>query len=506
MITRSNLLAAIIAAVGLVAVGAAGGYWWSHRSAESADAAPMGGRKVLYWHDPMVPNAKFDKPGKSPYMNMDLVPVYADEAGDAGAGVRVSPAVRQNLGVRLGKVERGSLSRELSAVGEVAFDERLLELVQARVDGVITRLHVKAPLERVRRGQPLADIQAPAWLEAQQEYLALLDAQSDRTQAIRDAARTRLQILGVPEAMIRQIESERRTRTTTTIVAPIDGVVSELSVREGAAFEAGAALFRINGLESVWVNAQIPEAQVARLPQRSKVTALATAWPGMRFKGEILALVPEVAAQTRTLTARVSLRNWDRKLSPGMYVSLDFEAPSPEPQLLIPSEAVIATGERTVVVTVGEGGAFEVADVRLGAEQGGRTVILSGLKEGQSIVLSGQFLIDSEASLRSAVNRLESSGPEGEDAGHSTDATAAVHLSQGRITVLTPEEVTIAHEPVPSLKWRAMTMTFKAPETGMPRDLAVGQAVTFSFTAHADGHFQIERIAPLARKQTEGTP
>jgi membrane fusion protein, copper/silver efflux system len=390
----------------LLAIGAGAGYWWAHRTITSA---PEG--KILYWHDPMKPDVKFDKPGKSPFMDMQLVPVYADQ-GSGGGGVRVSPGVIQNLGIRLGKVEKASLNSDLHAVGSVVFDDRLVEVVQARVDGYITRLDVKAPLERVRRGQPLAAVLAPQWLEAQQEYLTLMDARSQSAELVRQAARQRLSVLGVPEAAIRTVETKHETSATTTVVAPIDGVVTELGVRDGAAFTAGASLFRINGLATVWVNAQIPEAQVSRVPLGSSVEAQATAWPGQTFKGRLIALLPQVDSQTRTLTVRVALDNPSFRLSPGMWVTLNFTAPAAEPRLVVPNEAVIVTGERSVVIVAGEGGSFNAVNVTTGVEQDGQTPILSGLKEGQSIVLSGQFLIDSEASLTATVNRLQSSGPQ----------------------------------------------------------------------------------------------
>jgi Cu(I)/Ag(I) efflux system membrane fusion protein len=292
-------------------------------------------------------------------------------------------------------------------VGSVAFDERLLHVVQARVEGYVTRLHVKSPLERVQRGQPLAEIQAPAWLAAQSEYLGLLDAESERARSIRDAARERLVVLGVPEATIRRIEETREMEADTTVLAPADGVVTELAVREGAAFMPGAPLFRINGLETVWVNAQVPEAQVGQIPPGSSVTARATAWPGAAFEGSVSALLPEIDPATRTLPVRIVVRNPERKLAPGMFVSLEFEGRKGEPQLVVPTEALIVTGARSVVIVAREGGGFDVAEVTAGAEADGRTAILSGLEEGDSIVLSGQFLIDSEASLRSAVTRLE---------------------------------------------------------------------------------------------------
>ena len=411
---RLSQTKSLAVALALVALGAGAGYWWANRTEISGNTAnppgaAAGQGKPLYWYDPMIPNQHFDKPGKSP-MGMEMVPKYTD-AGSESGGVRVSSAVVQNLGIRLGKVEKTSLKSGLHVVGSVVYDDRLLEVVQARVEGYVTRLNVKAPLERVRRGQPLAAILAPQWLEAQQEYLTLIDAHSQGAAVIREAARQRLIVLGVPEAAIRAVETKHETNATTTLVAPIDGVVTELGVRNGAAFMAGASLFRINGLATVWVNAQIPESRVSVVPLGSNVAAHATAWPGTTFKGRIIAFLPQVDPQTRTLTVRVALDNPGLRLSPGMWVALDFTAPASEVQLVVPSEAVIVTGERSVVIVAGEGGSFDVVNVTTGVEQNGRTPILSGLKEGESIVLSGQFLIDSEASLTSTVTRLKTTAP-----------------------------------------------------------------------------------------------
>lgn len=488
----------IVVVLAVLLGGAALGYWFAHSgmqpetpSAATADgdtATPAKGeRRILYWHDPMVPGAKFDKPGKSPFMDMQLVPVYADEEV-TGVAVSVSSSISQNLGIRLGKVERTILRPRLDAVGSVAFDERLLELVPARVEGYVAKLRVKAPLELVRRGQPLADILAPQWLEAQEEYLSLLDAKSERGQSVRDAARQRLQVLGVPESTIRSIETDRKTKASTTLFAPIDGVVTELAVREGAAFMAGTVLFKINGMKTVWVNAQVPETQVSLIPMGSTVETVATAWPGVRFKGRVEALLPEVDLQTRTLQVRIAVDNPDFRLTPGMFVSLEFVAMAGEPQLVVPSEAVITTGERSAVIVARDAGGFDVADVTAGIEADGKTAILSGLQEGQSIVLSGQFLIDSEASLRSTVARLTSV---------SNAVTPAMHQTQGTITEISPEQITIAHDAVPSLDWGPMTMSFKTPDKRLPPDLKSGDRVSFSFSAQGPDRYRIDRITFL---------
>lgn len=506
-------IAVVIAAL---IVGLALGYVVSrHRSGDASaqpggsqlgDAAANKDRKVLYWHDPMVPGQKFDKPGKSPFMNMPLVPVYADD--DAGGDVRVKASVTQNLGIRLGKAEKRVLPQQFAAVGSVTFDERLLEVVQARVSGYVTRLHVKAPLERVRRGQPLAELLAPEWRAAQQEYLALLDAKAESASVIREAARQRLAVLGVPETTIRAIDSDRKTRPTTTIYAPIDGVVTELAVREGSAFTAGGPLVRINGLSSVWVSAQVPEAQVSLVTQGSSIEVHAKAWPGATFKGRVIALLPEVDLQTRTLTVRVAIDNPGFKLAPGMFVSLEFAGAAQEPQLVVPSEAVIMTGERSVVVVAREDGAFDVAEVKVGSERDGLSTILYGLKEGQSVVLSGQFLIDSEANLKSTVDRLTSAPPSasGTETPRKADATQTLHLTRGIVKAISPTEVTIEHEPVPSLQWGAMTMSFKLPAKGLPKDTEVGKRVDFSFFATEAGGFQIDSINILDQPAQDTRP
>lgn len=407
----SHRLWIAIAAVALC-VGLLGGYWIGDRSKDEpraqAGTSASGGRaerKVLYWHDPMVPSAKFDKPGKSPFMDMQLVPVYGDEEGSAA--VQIDATLVQNLGIRLGKVEKRAIEQRVRAVGNVVVDERRIQVVQTRVPGTVTRLHVRSPLVPVKRGQLLAEVVSPEWVAAQQEYLALLDAQSASAQPIREAARGRLEVLGVPDATIRAIESTRKVSATTSVHSPMDGVIAELAVREGAAFAVGSTLFQIANLQSVWVEAQIPESQLSAVTGGTSVQVTATAWPGRTFEGRVIALLPNVDPQTRTVGARLEVTNEGEKLVPGMYVSVEFVQPGDGEQLVVPSEALIMTGERAVVIVGREGGGFDVANVTIGAEVDGKTAILSGLTEGQSVVLSGQFLLDSEASLKSAINRIE---------------------------------------------------------------------------------------------------
>ncbi len=431
---------ALVLGVG-IALGVGWSNWRMSRTATgdgSMAAAPMISmanpkRRVLYWHDPMKPEVKFDKPGKSPFMDMQLQPVYADEGEGADSrepGVRVSTTARQQLGIRLGRVERAAVAPEINAVGIVAYDEAAQAVVQPRADGYVTRLMVRAALDSVRQGQVLAEVDIPAWREALGEYLALLPAQPAAEQpatsgvadqstappeaasaiALRTALRHRLVVLGVPVASIQQVEQSHALPAHFELNAPVSGVVTELGIREGAAFMAGTMVARISRIDSVWVDAQLPEAQARSVPPGQRVRITASAHPGKVFAGKVLRVLPQLDAVTRTVGVRILVDNTAGRLSPGMYVNAALPGGAAQAQLWVPSEAVITTGERSVVIVARDGGGFDVASVTAGIESGGKTAILSGLREGQSVVLSGQFLIDSEANLKSAFNRLTAGG------------------------------------------------------------------------------------------------
>jgi Cu(I)/Ag(I) efflux system membrane fusion protein len=226
---------------------------------------------------------------------------------------------------------------------------------------------------------------------------------------LREATRQRLAVLGIPEGAILELEKTRAVPPATALLAPIDGVITELGLREGGTFEPGALLFRINGTATVWVNAQLREPDARMVRPGSIVETRSAARPGEVFKGHVQVILPQIDPVTRTVSVRVAIDNPAGKLSPGMYVQSTLTGTAGEAQLWVPSEAVIATGERSVVIREGAGGRFDVVEVTLGTESGGKTAILTGLAEGQAIVLSGQFLIDSEANLKSAINRLTTS-------------------------------------------------------------------------------------------------
>ena len=466
--------------------------------AAAAKDAPADGKKVLYWHDPMVPGQKFDKPGKSPFMDMQLVPVYADSDGDQGT-VTINSRMQQNFGVRTAEVTRGMLALPVEAVGVVAYNDRDVALVQARSNGFVERLHVRAPLDPVRRGQPLADLYVPDWVAAQEEYLSARRLAGTQLDALVSGARQRMRLAGMNDAQIAQIESTGRVSARFTVTAPIDGVVTELGAREGMTVMSGAMLFRINGLGTVWINAEVRENQAGEVRPGIPVEARASALPGVVLRGKVNAILPEINIATRTLKVRVEVANPGGQLKPGMFATVNFTPAARRESLLVPTEAVIQTGKRSVVVIEQEPGKFAPVDVQIGTESGGQTEILKGLQAGQKVVLSGQFLIDSEANLKASTARMEGAEP-GAATAPGPSGAGPTHHGEGKVESIEKDEVTLSHGPIPTLKWGPMTMGFKLPASGLPKNIAVGDSVAFEMRQTKDGAFEIVTIAPAKPK------
>ena len=486
---KSRIVMALVAA-GLLGAAVGGGYWFAmHRMAAEMDAqaaapAPEG-KKPLYYHDPMYPQSKFDKPGKSPFMDMMLVPVYGDDGADTGS-VNISSRVVQNLGIRTAEVTSGNVDKKVEAVGTVAFDERAVVLVQAKVAGYIEKLFVRAPLDPVAKGQPLAEILAPEWVAAQEEFLAL-QRSPQANEALRQAARQRLLLLGMSEATIAAVAADGKARPRITLLAPASGVIGELGIREGMSVAPGAMLFRINGLSTVWINADVPETQSAWIKPGGVTTATVPAWPGETFKARVTALLPDVNMATRTLKVRVEVANPAGKLKPGMYATVSFSASQGSEVLMVPSEAVIATGTRSVVIvadTAQDGKQqFKPVDVEVGAEAGGMSEIRKGLTRGMKVVLSGQFLIDSEASLKATGNRL-------------SETRSEKNSGEGRVEKISKDTLTVSHGPIPSLQMGAMTMEFKAPAAAVAPGVKEGDMVIFELKLNSKGELEMSNVKP----------
>ncbi|QQO66456.1 efflux RND transporter periplasmic adaptor subunit [Klebsiella michiganensis] len=469
-----------------VALAAAGGYWLGSRSAPMPAAGgglAETGRKVLYWYDPMAPATRFDKPGKSPFMDMDLVPRYADEgAGEDAGGVQISARQQQNLGVRTANVSRQTLAMKLNAFATVAIDERGVETVPALASGLIEKLYVNASQQFVKKNEPLAELWIPQWAAAQQEYLAVRRLGDSGLTA---AARDRLRLQFMPEAVIRSVERSGQPQTRMTVRAPHDGYVSKLDVRTGAQVTTAQPLFELASLDPVWIVIDYPQSQASLLREGSKVTATTGSWPGMAFQGTVSELLPDLEATTRTLKARVVLNNPQHRLKPGMYLNVELaEAQQESAVLAIPEEALIATGTSNRVLIADGEGHFRPVEVTAGRTQNGLVEIKSGLEAGQKVVTSGQFLIDSEASLRSALPQM---------AGQEEEAKS--YSAQGVIKAVNDEAVTIAHQPVPALKWPAMIMDF-AITPQLREQMRPGESVMFHFVLTDEGA-RVTSMMPL---------
>lgn len=476
----------IALALGTLFSGIAAG-WWLGTQQHSAPATPATAQKVLYWFDPMKPEQHFDQPGKSPFMDMALVPRYADGSGES-SGIRIDPGLIQNTGVKLARVSLGTLTQGIEVPGSVVFNDRDIAIVQARSGGIVERVYPLAGGDVIAAGAPIADIRIPEWLAAQNEYLALRhDAE------LAPAALSRLLQLGMTQSQVRQLQSGGQPQAVMTITAPRSGMIAELLVRQGMVLTAGAPLARINGLATVWIEAEVPQNQAALVKTGNTIHALFAAWPNTPVSGKITALIPELNKDSRTLRVRAEIPNRQGLLRPGMFAQIALEHPAKANLLLVPSDSVIATGKRKVVILADGKGRFTPAEVQTGQEQNGQTEIVSGLQQNEQIVVSGQFLIDSEASLRGVLARMN---PAASPVAAKT-AISPLHQAAGIVKAIAGLQITLSHEAIPSLSWPAMTMPFTLDNAALAKGLAPGQRVNFSL--QEEGNL-IKAISPAGAK------
>lgn len=526
MTHQTMRLAVMAVAIGAtLGLGGGGGYWFANHRINPMPAAggnnASSGVKALYWYDPMKPDQHFDKPGKSPFMDMQLVAKYADSSSNASAAnamsVKVDPNITQNLGVRVVQVTQGVLNDGITVTGVIQLNDRQVAVMQTRSNGFVERVYNRAAGDVVAQGAPIADLLVPDWTAAQIEYLAVLKMGDP---ALINAARQRLLLLGMHADLVVRVDRTRQQQATITLSAPIGGVIQSLDVRSGMTLSAGQTLAKINGLDSVWLEAAVPEAQAGGIKVGSTIAAHLTAYPSDTFHGKVIAVLPDINTESRTLRVRIELPNRNGQLKPGMFAQVQLQTGKNQAQLLIPEEAVIRTGTRNVVILALDGGHFQPVQVDLGQAANGQIVILSGLQAGQKVVASGQFLIDSEASLQGVLAQMNSDQASAmpvstiQDAAP-TPATASAAMpialaspvpsashyqGFGKIESITAADITISHHPIPAIGWGAMTMTFKLPNTKMSSGVAVGDQVNFGFNQVKDDYV----IATLTK--TTGSP
>jgi Cu(I)/Ag(I) efflux system membrane fusion protein len=367
-------------------------------------------REVLYWVAPMDANFRRDEPGKSP-MGMDLVPVYADEVDGQPGVVKIDPTIFNNLCVRTANAERGSLSQQIETVGYVGYDEDTLQHIHTRVDGWIETLATKAAGDPIAKGQLLFELYSPTLVNAQQEYLAALRSSNA---LLLGASKERLIALGVTENGIARLNEERSVSQHIRVYAPTDGVIAMLGVREGDHVTSATDVMSIAELNKIWVIAEVFERQAAWVSTGQHAMVELDYLPGQMWHGSVDYVYPELDPKTRTLRVRLRFENADEFLRPNMFARVTIHGDSTEEVVHVPREALIRGGSiDRVVVALGEG-RFRSQPVQVGIESGDRVAILDGVAPGDPIVVSGQFLIDSESNIESALSSMGESSDEGE--------------------------------------------------------------------------------------------
>lgn len=372
----------------------------------TAVAANKGERKVLFWYDPMSPTIHFDHPGKSPTMDMDLVPKYADEDESNPNIIKVDPAMVQNIGVLTAPVERRKLTRTINTYGVVSPDEKSISDINTRVGGWIEQLYFDYTGMDVEKGQQMAVIYSPDLIAAEQEFLQSVSFASasgnpaTQSNTLIKSARERLAFFGMNEKQIDELQSTGNVVDRVVIHSPSDGVILEKDVFDGQRISAGQTLFRVADLRRVWILADVFKIDMPFLKLGSQTTVAYN--NSQSYKGRVDFIYPEVDATARTVKARIPLNNPALTMKVGQYVNAAIHSEVSYNALAVPAQAVINTGLRQVVAVALGGGRFEIRDVKLGAYADGYYEITSGLQTGETIVTSGQFLIDSDANLKNA--------------------------------------------------------------------------------------------------------
>ncbi|MBI5463013.1 MAG: efflux RND transporter periplasmic adaptor subunit [Gammaproteobacteria bacterium] len=432
-------------------------------------------RAPLFYRNPMNPAVTSPVPAKDA-MGMDYTPVYAEDSGKDAAVVSIDPAVVQNLGVRTEAVKRGTFSRRIDTVGTVAYDEHHMSHVHMRAEGWIERLSIHYAGERVQAGAVLFQIYSPTIANAQEELLqALRVGQAD----LIDASRERLQLLGVDAQQIKALERSRHATARIGVYAPQSGVVTTLNVREGMYVTPDVEVLSLADLSSVWLVADVYERQAAWVAVGQPAEVRVSSRPGEVYQGEVDFIYPSLDPKTRTLRARMRFDNPGEELKPGMYANVQILAAPRENVLSVPRQALIRAGRADrVIVALGEG-KFRAAEVVTGTESGDDIEIVSGLQGDERVVVSGQFLIDSEANIKASTLRMQSAAQP--DVPPSTKAAAMIG-GEGTVTAVMAEHrmLSIDHGPIEALGWPAMTMDFTLTERADLTGVRVGSRIRFT--------------------------
>jgi len=478
----------------------------------SASAASAKG-KILYYRNPMGLPDTSPVPKKD-QMGMDYIPVYEGEEPQ-GPGVKISLDKVQKLGVKTEAVALRSLARTIRAVGTIQIDERAQRTVSPRFEGWIQRLHVSITGQFVKRGQPLMEVYGPDLVAAQQEYVvaikgvaALKDAGPEMQANMRNLVEDSLQRLrnwDIGEEELARLRDEGRPRNAITLRSPVSGVVLEKPSVQGMRFMPGEMLYKIADLSSVWLLVEVFEQDIGLVRPGQAAKVRVNAYPDRTFQGRVAFVYPTVTPETRTARARVEMRNPGLLLKPAMYANVELSAGEGRAKRLsVPDSAVLDSGTRSIVLVRRGEGLFEPREVKLGMRGDGYVEVIQGVKEGEEIVVSANFLIDAESNLRAAIGGFGQSTQGGE--AKPAAGAAKTHAAEGTVVSAYPKEglAIITHGPVPSLQWGGMTMEFKVADPALFAFVKAGEKIRFEFAERTPGDWTVVRASPVASRRAEG--
>ncbi|KGK12260.1 efflux RND transporter periplasmic adaptor subunit [Vibrio navarrensis] len=481
---KSLQIATVTLLIGAVLGFTANQYFNGHDMSAMAATDNKASHEPLYWVAPMDPNYKRDKPGKSP-MGMDLIPVYADDlagANDKPRTVKIDPSVENNLGVKTAAVELAKLSPRIETVGYIAFDESQLWQTNVRVSGWVEKLYINAVGEQVKKGDVLFTLYSPELVKAQEE---LLNAKRTGRDGLVKGATERLLSLGVDREQINQVIRRGKASQTIEIKALANGVIASLNIREGGYLSPAQAVISAGPLNEVWVDAEVFERQAHWLTNGSQASMTLDALPGKAWQGEVDYVYPILDPKTRTLRMRLKFANPNGELKPNMFANITLQPVSDSEVLTVPKSSVIRSGGMTRVVLAEGEGKYRSARIETGREADDKVEVLQGLNQGDRIVTSAHFMLDSESSQSADLSRI-----------NGVEAPAETAWAKGEITDLMVEHgmLTINHQPVPEWNWPGMTMNFNAAQGVDLTGLTKGQAIEFEMQKNDDGQYQIVAI------------
>jgi RND family efflux transporter MFP subunit len=543
MTWRAGLLAATLA----VALGVAAGYWWGGRNQSSTVAAvtqdtaspsttgAKAERKIKFYRNPMGLPDSSPVPKKDP-MGMDYIAVYdGDEPESDTHLIRISADKVQKLGVRSEPATTRSLDKIVKAVGRIEVDERRVYAVAPKFEGWVERLFVNATGQPVGKGQPLFEVYSPELVSAQREYAiateavkALKDASDDSQDSMKrlaDSSLARLKNWDISEEQVRALAQSGETRRTLTFRSPVSGIVMDKKAVQGMRFMPGDSLYQIADLSSVWIIADVYEQDIALVKTGSKAKVSISAYPDKSFEGTITYIYPTMKPETRTVPVRLEIANPHQLLKPAMFAQVELPVSGKGKVLTVSNSAVIDSGTRQIVLVQLAEGRFEPREVKLGRRTDTYVEVMSGIKEGEQVVVAANFLIDAESNLKAAIGGFGHSG-HGENPGAAaaassakTPGTAAAPAAQGSGGAINPAPVasaavghrgegtvksvdtksgtvSIAHGPIETLQWPAMTMDFKTANSGLLADAKPGTAIAFEFVERSPGEWVITKVTP----------